>query len=93
MCSSDLHSNWSPAVFATIAYIGVFPSILAYLFWNRGVADAGPARSGLFVHLMPVFGTLLAVVFLGETIQLYHGAGIGLILLGILLASRHAPNA
>ncbi|OGA77641.1 MAG: multidrug transporter [Betaproteobacteria bacterium RIFCSPLOWO2_12_FULL_66_14] len=73
---------------AAIAYTGVFPSVLAYLFWNRAVAEVGPARAGMFVHLMPVFGALLAVVFLGETLHLYHAAGFALILAGIVLATR-----
>jgi drug/metabolite transporter (DMT)-like permease len=84
-----VQATWSWASIGTIAYIGVFPSVLAYLFWNRGVADVGPARSGLFVHLMPVFGTLLAVIFLGESLHGYHGLGIVLILSGIVLASRN----
>jgi drug/metabolite transporter (DMT)-like permease len=72
-----------------IAYTGVFPSVLAYLFWNRAVADVGPARAGMFLHLMPVFGAVLAMLFLGETLHLYHAAGFALILLGIVLATRN----
>ena len=53
-----------------------------------GVAEVGPRRAGLFIHLMPVFGTLLAIAFLGETLRLYHGAGIALIVAGIVLATR-----
>jgi drug/metabolite transporter (DMT)-like permease len=79
-----------PASFAAIAYIGVFPSVLAYLFWNRAVAEVGANRSGMFVHLIPVFGTLLAIVLLGESFHLYHATGIALILLGIVLATRTA---
>jgi len=73
---------------AAIAYTGVFPSVLAYLFWNRAVAEVGPAKAGMFVHLMPVFGAVLAMVFLGETLQLFHAAGFALILAGIVLATR-----
>lgn len=76
------------ATAASLAYFAVFPSILSYLFWNRAVAEVGPSRAGLFVHLMPVFGTLLSVVFLGEQPRLYQGAGILLIFAGISLTLR-----
>jgi drug/metabolite transporter (DMT)-like permease len=72
----------------TVAYVAIFPSILAYLCFNRGVELVGANRAGLFVHLMPVFGSILAIIFLGETFRWFHGLGIGLILTGILLATR-----
>lgn len=74
----------------TIGYVAIFPSILAYLCYNRGVEMAGANRSGLFVHLMPVFGSIMAILFLGESFRWFHGTGILLILGGILLATR--PN-
>lgn len=72
----------------TVGYVAVFPSILAYLCFNRGVELAGANRAGLFIHLMPVFGSIMAMLFLGERFQWFHGFGILLILLGILLATR-----
>lgn len=72
----------------TIGYVAVFPSILAYLCFNRGVELAGANRAGLFIHLMPVFGSIMAILFLGERWQWFHSFGILLILLGILLATR-----
>lgn len=76
----------------TIAYVAVFPSILAYLCFNRGVELAGANRAGLFIHLMPVFGSIMAILFLGERFQWFHGFGILLILLGIALATRPKPK-
>ena len=73
---------------AALAYYGTFPSIAAYLFWNRGVAQVGPNKAGLFVHLMPLFGALLAVIFLGERLYGYHYAGAALIFSGIWLTTR-----
>ncbi len=70
-----------------MAYIAVFPSFIAYLFFNRGIELIGAARAGQSWHLMPVFGSILAVLFLGETFYLYHAIGIALIAAGILLAS------
>ncbi len=72
---------------ATIVYFGVLPSALALLFWNRGVAALGPNRSGVFVHLIPVFATVLAVVFLGEEPRAFHAVGMALVLAGIWLAT------
>jgi len=60
----------------------------ADLFWNRGVAQVGPNKAGLFVHLMPLFGALLAVIFLGEKLYAYHYAGAVLIFGGIWLTTR-----
>ena len=76
-------AHWNLASFAAIAYFGLFPSIVAYLCWNSAVAEVGATRAGVFVHLMPVFGTVLAIVFLGETFQAFHAVGFVLILAGI----------
>lgn len=70
-----------------IAYAAVFPSFVAYLFFNRGVELAGSALAGQSMHLMPLFGSILAVLFLGEAFRLYHAIGIVLIAAGITLAS------
>ena len=74
--------------FAAIAYAGIFPAALGFIFWNRAVAEVGGNRAGQFMHLMPAFGTILAIVFLGEEPALYHLAGIALILAGIFLTTR-----
>lgn len=78
---------WTPAVYAAIAYIAVFPSVLAYMFWNRGVNEVGANRAGYFIYLLPVFGTALAVIFLGESLFLFHAIGVVFIFIGIYLAS------
>lgn len=72
---------------ASILYVAVFPSILAYIFWNRAVADLGANRSGQFLHLMPAFGTILSFLLLGERLYTFHVLGIALIALGIFLAT------
>jgi drug/metabolite transporter (DMT)-like permease len=68
---------------AGIAYVAVFPSFLAYLFYNRGIDLIGAARASQFMHLQPVFGALLAVLLLGETFHAFHAAGMLLIAAGI----------
>ncbi len=70
-----------------IAYTAVLPSFVAYLFFNRGVELIGAGPAGQSMHLMPLFGTVLAVLFLNERLQAYHLAGIAMIGAGILLAS------
>lgn len=72
----------------SVAYTALCASILAYLCFNRAVALAGAGVAGLCFHLAPVFGTVLAILILGERAQLYHGAGIALIAAGILLVTR-----
>jgi len=72
----------------SVLYVAVFPSILAYFFYNRGVELAGANRAGMFIHLMPVFGSVLAVVFLDERLYPFHGFGLALILTGIYLAVK-----
>ena len=73
-----------------LAYIAVGPSIVAYLFFNRGVELVGPNRAAPFLHLMPVFGTVLAIAFLGEAIAWFHFAGYVLVIGGIALATLTA---
>ena len=82
------HVDLTPGAVASLLYIGIFPSFVGYVFWNRGVAEVGPNVAGIFVHLMPAFGSLLAWIFLGERLMLFHLAGIALILAGIALTAR-----
>uniref|UniRef100_Q47C73 EamA domain-containing protein n=1 Tax=Dechloromonas aromatica (strain RCB) TaxID=159087 RepID=Q47C73_DECAR len=73
---------------SALAYVGIFPSFLGYIFYNKGVAEVGPNKASLFIHLMPVFGTLLSFLFLGEIPFWYHYLGIGLIFTGIWLTTK-----
>jgi drug/metabolite transporter (DMT)-like permease len=77
----------TPANLLVIGYVMIFPSIVSYLCFNRGVELVGANRAGLFIHLMPVFGSLMAVIFLGEVFCWFHGLGILLIGAGIYLAT------
>lgn len=77
------------ATVASILYLALFPSILAYVFWNRAVAELGANRTGQFLHLMPVFGAVLSMIFLGERLSVFHGEGIALIAMGIWLATMY----
>lgn len=85
---------WGETVAATLSgvellavlYIGIFPSLLAFLFWNYGVAKVGAASAGFFINLMPVFATALAWLLLGETVYPAQIVGAALIIGGIALA-------
>ncbi|HEV7312678.1 DMT family transporter [Sphingopyxis sp.] len=75
-----------------IAYVSIFPSFLAYLFFNRGVELIGSAATAQFMNVMPLMGAGLAMLFLGETLHLFHVAGLALVLAGIWVAGRSAAN-
>src|SRR5438477_11630551 len=77
----------------TLFYVAVFPSTLAYLCFNRGVALIGANRAAPFFHLVPVFGTVMSIVFLGEHPQLLQFIGFSLVLTGVFVASRQAQGA
>jgi drug/metabolite transporter (DMT)-like permease len=78
----------TPTAIAVIAYLALFPSILAYVCWNHAVAMVGPNVAGFFNPVIPVFGILFAVIFLGEPLRAYHLAGFALVLGGVVLTSR-----
>jgi drug/metabolite transporter (DMT)-like permease len=75
---------------ATLIYVVIFPSTLAYLFFNRGIALIGPNRAAPFFHLVPVFGSAMAILLLGEQPRLFHLIGYVLVLAGVVIASRQA---
>jgi len=68
---------------AYFIYVSLFASILSYIFWNRGIDRMGATKTGQFAHLMPLFGAVLAYIFLGETLKFYHIVGAALIGAGI----------
>src|SRR6266404_3408548 len=78
---------------ATLIYVVIFPSTLAYLFFNRGIALIGPNRAAPFFHLVPVFGSAMAILLLGEQPRLFHLTGYLLVLAGVVIASRPASAA
>ncbi len=78
---------------ATLVYVVIFPSTLAYLFFNRGIALIGPNRAAPFFHLVPVFGSAMAILLLGEQPRLFHLVGYVLVLAGVVIASRPAAAA
>ncbi len=78
--------TWETA--GAILYFGIFPSVLAYIFWNKAVSILGPGRTGMFIYLLPIFSTVLGVWILNEPFYLYHAVGMSLIFVGIYLVTR-----
>jgi drug/metabolite transporter (DMT)-like permease len=76
---------------AGVVYMGVFASVVAYVFWNAAVDRVGATRAGPFMYLMPVFTPLLSIAFLGEQLYVYHFVGAILIVGGIVVATSHSP--
>ena len=77
----------------TVAYVALFASIVAYLCYNRGIELVGSSRAALTAHMLPVFAAALSVVFLGETLHLYHLAGAAAVAVGIVLTAGAAGSA
>ncbi len=71
-------------------YIAIFPSCLSQLFFLRGVDMIGPGRAGVFINLVPIFASLLAVLLLGQIFATYHAIALALVLSGIFLAQRQS---
>jgi drug/metabolite transporter (DMT)-like permease len=84
--------SWNTEMIKALTYIAIFPSIISYLAWNYGIKKLGAAAGGQFIHLMPLFGALMAVLFLGEKIQLYHLVGGLCIALGLWLSMRKSEK-
>ena len=78
---------------AAISYVSIFPSVIAFAAWNRGVELIGANRSGPFLHLVPVYTAILGSTLLGEHLAVFHIAGFALILLGVWLASVRPSTA
>ncbi|HUJ88502.1 MAG TPA: DMT family transporter [Burkholderiales bacterium] len=80
--------GWGPVL--TILYLGIFPSVACFAMWGKGVHAIGPGPAGAYLYLIPPFGILMAVAFLGERLHLYHAVGMVLIFAGVWLAARRA---
>ena len=77
---------------AGVLYIALAASVLAFWCWNRGVAIVGANAAGFTLHLLPLFGTALAMVFLGERFQAFHAVGFAAILAGVAVATLARVN-
>lgn len=81
--------NFTHASIGSIIYVALFASVLAYIFWNKAIHTIGANKTGIFIHLMPVFSIILAMIFLDEKLRGYHIKGTILIFSGIFLTTAH----
>ncbi len=77
----------------TLSYVVLFPGLAAFFFWIKGIAIIGANRAGVFLHLMPVFGSIMAIIFFDEKFMIYHLLGAIFIIAGITLSNRKIKNA
>jgi drug/metabolite transporter (DMT)-like permease len=80
--------TFSGDVMLSIAYVAIFPSIVAYFCWNRGTEMIGPNRAGLFINLVPVFASIMAVIWLNESLKFFHVIGMCLVIAGMSMVNR-----
>lgn len=88
--SSGATIQLNATTLSAVAYVSIFPSLLAYLFFNAAVESIGGARASAFFHLTPLMTAVLAMTFLGEAFALYHVASFALIIAGVWLTARGA---
>ena len=76
----------------TLAYVVIFPGLASFIFWIKGISIIGSNRSGIFLHLMPIFSTILAIIIFQERFMIYHLIGAILIIMGIYLSNKKVAN-
>jgi len=72
----------------TLGYVVIFPGLASFIFWIKGISIIGSNRSGIFLHLMPIFSTILAILIFDEKFMIFHSVGAILIITGIILSSK-----
>ena len=76
----------------TLSYVVLFPGLASFICWIKGIAIIGPNRAGIFLHLMPIFSTVLAILIFKEQFMHYHLFGAMFIISGIFLSSMKVKN-
>ena len=83
----------SSNLFYILVYVAIFPSIGSYYCWAGAVSIIGANRAGIFLSLIPLFSTIMAIYFYNEKFQFFHLIGAILIILGLLLSNKEIKNA
>ena len=76
----------------TLSYVVIFPGLAAFFFWIKGIALIGANRAGVFLHLMPIFGAIMAMIIFDEKFMFYHFLGAIFIIAGITLSNKKTIN-
>jgi len=79
--------------YVILFYVVLFPGLISFIFWIKGVSLIGANRAGVFLHLMPVLSAIMAMIIFNEKFMFYHMLGAIFILTGILLSNRKLKNA
>ena len=79
--------------YLTLAYVVIFPGLASFFFWIKGIAIIGANRAGVFLHLMPIFGAIMAIIIFDEKFMFYHFLGAIFIIAGITLSNKKTINA
>ena len=77
----------------TLSYVVIFPGLASFFFWIKGIGIIGANRAGVFLHLMPVFGSVMAIFLFNEKFMFYHLLGAIFIIAGITLSNKKIKNA
>jgi len=85
--------QFSLRIILSIFYVGIFASLAAFLLWNKAISIIGPVKTGMVYYLLPVFSSILALIFLGEEIYYYHYFSMIIIVLGIFIANHEKRTA
>ena len=75
-----------------LTYVVLFPGLASFIFWIKGISIIGSNRAGIFLHLIPIFSTIMAIIILKEKFMFYHLIGALLIVTGIILSSKKKNN-
>ena len=73
----------------TLSYVVLFPGLASFFFWIKGISIIGANRAGVFLHLMPIFGSLMAIILFNEKFMFYHLLGAIFIIAGITLSNKN----
>ena len=77
----------------TLGYVVLFPGLASFFFWIKGISIIGSNRSGIFLHLMPIFSTLMAIIIFKEKFMNFHFIGAAFIITGIVLSTKGRATA
>jgi len=84
--------DFNVTTLAGVGYTGIFASVVAFLCYNAAIVRIGPIVASFFLHLMPVFGGAMAIVFLGENLRPYHFLGFAVVLAGIFVSTTRTSR-
>lgn len=93
LSQGDVNIQFNQTVVLSLIYVGIFPSICSYLFFNHGVSVLGSQTASLCAYLIPVFTAVIGIVFLKETIQWFHIVSQLLVFIGFYLALMKRNNS